>query len=90
MNKFIEYDIHNGTSLLRCAVFNVIDALESGEITSYTFECDIIKLFIDCLELKGYTVFRNDLQFIARKSIAAIHINTDILGKTFINYASAN
>ena len=37
MNKFIEYDIHNGITLIKCAVMNILDALDKMEIDSYEF-----------------------------------------------------
>lgn len=37
MNKFIEYDISNGIILLKCAIMNILKALDSAEIESYKF-----------------------------------------------------
>ena len=41
MNKFIEYDIHNGLIQIRCAIMNILDALDSMELDSYVFGPDI-------------------------------------------------
>jgi len=37
MNKFIEYDIHNGITLLKSAIMNILNALDSKEIDEYNF-----------------------------------------------------
>ena len=51
MNKFIEYDIHNGITLLRCAIMNVLNALDSQEINEYNFgEYISYNLIENCLK----------------------------------------
>lgn len=47
MNKFIEYDIHNGITQIRCAVMNILDALNRAEIDSYYFGPGISIFLID-------------------------------------------
>lgn len=55
MNKFIEYDIHNGIILLRCAIMNILKSLDSMEIDSYTFGPNIsIHLVIQCMYENGW------------------------------------
>lgn len=55
MNKFIEYDIHNGIILLRCAVMNILNALDNMEMDSYIFGPNIsIHLVIECMYNAGW------------------------------------
>lgn len=55
MNKFIEYDIHNGITQLRCAVMNILTALDSMEIDSYEFSLWISShLVIKCMTDSGW------------------------------------
>lgn len=55
MNKYIEYDIHNGITLLKCAIMNVLSALNDMEIDSYIFGPDIsIHLVIRCMYTSGW------------------------------------
>ena len=55
MNKFIEYDIHNGIILLRCAIMNILNALDNMEIDSYVFGPNIsISLVIKCMYNAGW------------------------------------
>lgn len=57
MNKFIDYDIHNGVTLLRCAVMNILYALDSMEIDSYIFGPDIsIHLVMNCMVNSGWNL----------------------------------
>ena len=56
MNKYIEYDIHNGITLLKCAIMNILNALNDMEIDSYTFGSDIsMNLVIRCMYESGWT-----------------------------------
>lgn len=56
MNKFVEYDIHNGITLLKCAIMNILDALNNMEIDSYNFGPNIsINLVIQCMYKSGWT-----------------------------------
>ena len=47
MNKFIEYDIHNGIIQIRCAIMNILDALDKMEIDSYKFGPYISPMLIE-------------------------------------------
>ena len=47
MNKFIEYDIHNGITLIKCAIMNILDALDKMEIDSYEFGPYISPILIE-------------------------------------------
>lgn len=72
MNKFIEYDIHNGITLIKCAIMNILESLDSMEIDSYVFGSDIslytvIKCMYDVgwVELDGiyYSPSKRDFVF---------------------------
>ena len=55
MNKFIEYDIHNGVTQIRCAIMNILTALDSMEIDSYEFSPWISShLVIKCMTDSGW------------------------------------
>ena len=55
MNKFIEYDIHNGLTLLKCAVMNILCSLENREIIKYEFNPYISPLYIKrCMQDSGW------------------------------------
>lgn len=55
MNKFIEYDIHNGLTLIKCAVMNILNSLESREIIRYNFDPYISPLYIKrCMQDSGW------------------------------------
>lgn len=55
MNKFIEYDVHNGLTLIKCAVMNILSSLESREIIRYEFDPYISSLFIKrCMQDSGW------------------------------------
>ena len=57
MNKFIEYDIHNGIILLRCAVMNILNALDNMEIDSYEFGPYISPMLIEeCMRQSGWEI----------------------------------
>lgn len=57
MNKFIEYDIHNGIILLRCAVMNILNALDNMEIDSYEFGPYISPMLIEeCMGQSGWEI----------------------------------
>ena len=56
MNKFIEYDINNGIILLKCAIMNVLKALDSAEIKSYKFDPLIsFHLIKKCMNDSGWS-----------------------------------
>ena len=57
MNKFIQSDIHNGTTYLKCAIMNILNDLVNEEILE--FDCGPYipyTLFIDCLIENGFDV----------------------------------
>jgi len=55
MNKFIEYDIHNGIIQMRCAIMNILDALDKIEIDSYEFGPYISSMLIEeCMRQSGW------------------------------------
>ncbi len=55
MNKFIEYDIHNGVTQIWCAVMNILDALDKMEIDSYKFSPYISPTLIEeCMGQSGW------------------------------------
>ena len=55
MNKFIEYDIHNGIIQMRCAIMNILDALDKMEIDSYEFGPYISPMLIEeCMRQSGW------------------------------------
>ena len=55
MNKFIEYDIHNGITQIRCAIMNILDALDKIEIDSYEFGPYISSILIEeCMKQLGW------------------------------------
>ena len=55
MNKFIEYDIHNGITLLKCAIMNILESLDSMELDSYVFGPDIsLHTVIKCMCDSGW------------------------------------
>lgn len=57
MNKFIEYDIHNGLIQIRCAIMNILDALDSMEIDSYEFSPYIShNLIKECMKQSGWKI----------------------------------
>lgn len=59
MNKFIEYDIHNGITLIKCAIMNILDSFNESEIDSYTFGSNIsICLIKDCMYDSGWYEIR--------------------------------
>ena len=47
MNKYIEYDIHNGVTQIWCAVMNILKALNASEINYYNFTPEISKYLIE-------------------------------------------
>ena len=58
MNKFIEYDIHNGITQIRCAVMNILDALDKMEIDSYEFGPYIPSMLIEeCMGQLGWEIY---------------------------------
>ena len=60
MNKFIEYDIHNGITLIKCAVMNILDALDKMEIDSYEFGPYISPMLIEeCMGHLGWEIDEN-------------------------------
>lgn len=55
MNKFIEYDIHNGITQLTCAIMNILSALDAMEIDSYEFSPWISShLIVKCMVDSGW------------------------------------
>jgi len=55
MNKFIEYDIHNGITLLKCAIMNILESLDSMELDSYVFGPYIsLTIVINCMYDAGW------------------------------------
>ena len=55
MNKFIEYDIHNGITQIWCGVMNILDALNKMEIDSYEFGPYISRVLIEeCMGQSGW------------------------------------
>ena len=63
MNKFIEYDIHNGIILLKCAIMNILDALDKMEIDSYEFGPYISPILIkECMGQLGWE-FDGDIMY---------------------------
>lgn len=57
MNKFIEYDIHNGITQIWCAVMNILDALDKMEIDSYNFGPYISPILIEeCMGQSGWEI----------------------------------
>ena len=57
MNKFVEYDIHNGITLLKCAIMNILNALDSMEIDSYEFgEYISMNLIMNCMLDSGWEI----------------------------------
>ena len=63
MNKFIEYDIHNGITQIRCAVMNILDALDKMEIDSYEFGPYISPILIEeCMGQLGWE-FDGDIMY---------------------------
>ena len=55
MNKFIEYDIHDGVTRIWCAVMNILDALDKMEIDSYIFGPYISSTLIEeCMGQAGW------------------------------------
>lgn len=57
MNKFIEYDIHNGITQIKCAIMNVLDALDKMEINSYNFGPYIPLILIEeCMGVSGWEI----------------------------------
>ena len=57
MNKFIEYDIHNGVTQIWCAVMNILDALDKMEIDSYEFGPYISPVLIEeCMGQSGWEI----------------------------------
>lgn len=60
MNKYIEYDIHNGVIQLKCAVMNILKSLELQEIDLYVFNPYISRnLIIDCMINLGWIINDN-------------------------------
>ena len=47
MNKYIDYDIHNGLTQLKCAIMNILKALNASEINYYSFTPEISKYLIE-------------------------------------------
>ncbi len=63
MNKFIEYDIHNGITLIKCAIMNILDALDKMEIDSYEFGPYISPILIEeCMGQLGWE-FDGDIMY---------------------------
>lgn len=54
MNKYIESDIHNGTVYLKCAVMNVLHAIENNKIKEFIFETISLAFLIKCAEAKNW------------------------------------
>jgi hypothetical protein len=51
MNRFIEFDIYNGITQLKCAIINILNALDSQEIAEYDFgEYISYNLIRNCME----------------------------------------
>ena len=62
MNKYIDYDIHNGLTVLKCAVMNILYSLDSREITSYIFNPYISSTFIEsCMNQCEWTSLENSI-----------------------------
>lgn len=60
MNKFIEHDIHNGLILLRCAVMNILEAINSEEIDYWRFnEFISTNLITQCMLDNGW-IYKNE------------------------------
>ena len=58
MNKFIEYDIHNGITQIKCGVMNILDALDKMEIDSYNFGPYIPPILIEeCMGRLGWEIY---------------------------------
>lgn len=63
MNKFIEYDIHNGITLIKCSIMNILDALDKMEIDSYEFGPYISPILIEeCMGQLGWE-FDRDIMY---------------------------
>jgi len=61
MNKFIEYDIHNSIIQMKCAIMNILDALDKMEIDSYEFNLYTSPFLIkDCMRQSGWE-FNKDI-----------------------------
>ena len=57
MNKFIEYDIHNGITQIRCAIMNILDSLNKHEIHHYDFGIYISRTLIEeCMGQCGWII----------------------------------
>ena len=56
MNKFIKYDIHNGLTLLKCAIMNVLESFEKEEEFYYNFDEIPLKLLIKCLTERRWEI----------------------------------
>ena len=60
MNKFIEYDIHNGITQIRCAIMNILDSLNKHEIHHYNFGIYISRTLIEeCMGQCGWVIEEN-------------------------------
>lgn len=56
MNKYIEHDLNNGIALIKVAVYNILNALDSGEIDTYSIKKSISREFIEeCMNELGWT-----------------------------------
>lgn len=56
MNKFIEHDLNNGIALIKVAIYNILNALDSGEVDTYHIKKSISKEFIEeCIKELGWT-----------------------------------
>ena len=60
MNQYIESDIHNGITFLKCAVMNMLHELETDKCSSIKFPFELSDEFIkQCLDERGWTIVKD-------------------------------
>lgn len=56
MNKYMEHDLNNEIVPIKVTVYNVLNALDSGEIDTYSIKKSIFREFIEeCMKELGWT-----------------------------------
>lgn len=63
MNKFIEYDVHNGILQLKCAIMNALNDIESGNETLINLGEHIpFSLILECVQDLGWKQLWNKVK----------------------------
>ena len=67
MNKFIDYDLYNGILHLKCAIMNILHALDTGEINEMNLGNYIPgRLLIECLNNSKW-IFERDYDYTGKE-----------------------